>query len=596
MTSKAGRSRVINRRGRRNDDLNPYWNATSYHHQQPDTSTSNSSTSVEVEYEEGIIEIPAEDANNVVRVSNETVIIYPYGNGMQRTRTTTIAGGVVGGGGAASAIGGHIVDWERERIRMEFYATYDVMTGLRIAGTLAAFFGLMVMLVMYKSRRAVKDPQLAAVAAEMVQEEEDRELQQAFDTLEAAGIFSEIESLPYRERRLLSLGNISAPPTLTYSPRFSSVGGGGSCSLWEPTNRSSATAAAYNSPLPSGSTRRDAFRNSRNSCSSDRSQCVSFDMSEMSQRRRSDTRAWMGRRATFQSIQGDSLKYRNKVFLSNTRQGRDANRIKLIRLYTTSSSREEDVEEVVEHALLPEEEDLTTAKSPASSSPPQSPPPPLPIKPSVRQQSTSTASFIVSSVDYQDSDLRSVGSESMFSERYADTDDDEERRSNSSSSEGEGTTTQVARLKSGGYQQLQQSKRSSGRIDDCTIETYEAAPVAGPFKPPTPPPRLRRYSSVAASGDAAQKKKRANSTSTTRPKSDHYESRTFELQTMVPKSYSVTGGSGGSGDGNASFRLQDSLCAIGGRTSRDMVHQLLRKEEQQKREGTTTNWSKETLF
>lgn len=41
---------------------------------------------------------------------------------------------------------------ERERVRMEFYATYDVMTGVRIAATLGGFFGLMVFLVVYKSR------------------------------------------------------------------------------------------------------------------------------------------------------------------------------------------------------------------------------------------------------------------------------------------------------------------------------------------------------------------------------------------------------------------------------------------------------------
>lgn len=41
---------------------------------------------------------------------------------------------------------------ERERIRMEFFSTYDVMTGIRIATTLGGFFGLMVFLVIYKSR------------------------------------------------------------------------------------------------------------------------------------------------------------------------------------------------------------------------------------------------------------------------------------------------------------------------------------------------------------------------------------------------------------------------------------------------------------
>lgn len=41
---------------------------------------------------------------------------------------------------------------ERERIRVEFFSTYDVMTGVRIATTLGGFFGLMVFLVIYKSR------------------------------------------------------------------------------------------------------------------------------------------------------------------------------------------------------------------------------------------------------------------------------------------------------------------------------------------------------------------------------------------------------------------------------------------------------------
>lgn len=41
---------------------------------------------------------------------------------------------------------------QRERLRMEFYATYDVMTGIRIAATLGGFFVLMVFLIVYKSR------------------------------------------------------------------------------------------------------------------------------------------------------------------------------------------------------------------------------------------------------------------------------------------------------------------------------------------------------------------------------------------------------------------------------------------------------------
>lgn len=41
---------------------------------------------------------------------------------------------------------------ERARIRTEFFSTYDAMTGVRIATTLGGFFGLMVFLVVYKSR------------------------------------------------------------------------------------------------------------------------------------------------------------------------------------------------------------------------------------------------------------------------------------------------------------------------------------------------------------------------------------------------------------------------------------------------------------
>lgn len=41
---------------------------------------------------------------------------------------------------------------ERERIRQEFYATYDVMTGIRIAATLSCLFLFFVFLVVYKGR------------------------------------------------------------------------------------------------------------------------------------------------------------------------------------------------------------------------------------------------------------------------------------------------------------------------------------------------------------------------------------------------------------------------------------------------------------
>lgn len=48
--------------------------------------------------------------------------------------------------------GERMSDAERLRLKDEFYATYDVMTGIRIAATLGSFFVLMVFLIVYKSR------------------------------------------------------------------------------------------------------------------------------------------------------------------------------------------------------------------------------------------------------------------------------------------------------------------------------------------------------------------------------------------------------------------------------------------------------------
>lgn len=45
-----------------------------------------------------------------------------------------------------------LTELDRLRMREEFYATYDVMTGIRIAATLGGFFFLMVFLIVYKSR------------------------------------------------------------------------------------------------------------------------------------------------------------------------------------------------------------------------------------------------------------------------------------------------------------------------------------------------------------------------------------------------------------------------------------------------------------
>lgn len=71
-----------------------------------------------------------------------------------------------------------------------------------------------------------KDPKIAAVAAAVMQEEEDRELAEA---MEATGLSiypdDYVDSYPYRSRnRMMSLGNVSAPPTINQTGRFSSIG------------------------------------------------------------------------------------------------------------------------------------------------------------------------------------------------------------------------------------------------------------------------------------------------------------------------------------------------------------------------------------
>lgn len=57
-----------------------------------------------------------------------------------------------------------------------------------------------------------------------MQEEEDRELQEA---MEATGMIiypDEYDHLEFRRGRLMSLGNVSAPPMLSRNYRFSSIG------------------------------------------------------------------------------------------------------------------------------------------------------------------------------------------------------------------------------------------------------------------------------------------------------------------------------------------------------------------------------------
>lgn len=71
-----------------------------------------------------------------------------------------------------------------------------------------------------------KDPKIAAVAAAVMQEEEDRELQEA---MEATGMSIYPDDytdqyMGYRRERMMSLGNVSAPPILNRGCRLSSIG------------------------------------------------------------------------------------------------------------------------------------------------------------------------------------------------------------------------------------------------------------------------------------------------------------------------------------------------------------------------------------
>lgn len=120
---------------------------------------------------------------------------------------------------------------ERARVREEFFATYDVMTGVRIAATLGGFFGLMVFLIVWKSRsssnetlKVLKDPKMAAVAAVCMQEEEEREIHDAIVATGMSIYPDEYDALVYRRQRMLSLGNVSAPPLLNRGYRCGSVG------------------------------------------------------------------------------------------------------------------------------------------------------------------------------------------------------------------------------------------------------------------------------------------------------------------------------------------------------------------------------------
>lgn len=125
-----------------------------------------------------------------------------------------------GGAPTAADNGTERAQAERDRVRVEFYATYDVMTGVRIAATLGGFFALMVFLIVYKSRsksvKALNDPKLVELAEAVVAEEqaveEERQLTAALE-----------EALSERARSRPSLGEV---PLWTRRSRFASYGGG----------------------------------------------------------------------------------------------------------------------------------------------------------------------------------------------------------------------------------------------------------------------------------------------------------------------------------------------------------------------------------
>ncbi|CAH1110560.1 unnamed protein product [Psylliodes chrysocephalus] len=117
-----------------------------------------------------------------------------------------------------------------------YYQTYDVMTGIRIAATLGSFFGLMALLMLYKSKskteKAMEDPDFTAAAiAEVlkVEEEVERKLQKALE----ATVQHQLN--PRRIRRSLDTSSMS-PNWNRNTSRFSSVVG--YADIIDPSNRS----------------------------------------------------------------------------------------------------------------------------------------------------------------------------------------------------------------------------------------------------------------------------------------------------------------------------------------------------------------------
>ncbi|XP_076659658.1 uncharacterized protein LOC143362976 [Halictus rubicundus] len=126
---------------------------------------------------------------------------------------------------------------EREQLKIEFYKTYDVMTGVRIAATLGGFFGLMILLLVYKSRcksnKHLEDPRLTAAAAAAVAEEEaeERALAAALEAI------ARLPPRPDRGPRRSLCVEVSQSHSPRVGPRFASVGGGYEALLMAPTKQ-----------------------------------------------------------------------------------------------------------------------------------------------------------------------------------------------------------------------------------------------------------------------------------------------------------------------------------------------------------------------
>lgn len=69
----------------------------------------------------------------------------------------------------------------------------------------------------------LQNPQIAARAAAVLQEEEDRELQEAMEATGMSIYPDEYDHIGFRRERLMSIGNVSAPSVLNRGYRFSSL-------------------------------------------------------------------------------------------------------------------------------------------------------------------------------------------------------------------------------------------------------------------------------------------------------------------------------------------------------------------------------------